>query len=58
VLYVLMIAVASPFGWITGSLSELDRAFPFILSLLLYAGCASLLVRSRTWPRKHGRYVR
>jgi len=47
-LYVLMIAVASPFGWITGSLSELDRAFPFILSLLLYAGCASLLVRSRT----------
>lgn len=47
-LYVLMIAVASPFGWITGSLSELDRAYPFVLSLLLFAGCAVLLVRSRT----------
>jgi len=47
-MYVLMIAVASPFGWITGSLSELDRAYPFVLNLLLYAGCAFLLVRSRS----------
>ncbi|MBP7401886.1 MAG: MFS transporter [Clostridia bacterium] len=47
-LYVLMLAVASPFGWLTGRLSEIDRGWPFVLALGIHAGCALLLLRSRT----------
>jgi MFS family permease len=46
-MYVLMIAVASPFGWIAGWLSEQNRALPFILSAALYVTCAVVLQRSR-----------
>ena len=46
-MYVLMIAVASPFGWVAGWLSEQNRALPFILSAVLYVTCAVVLQRSR-----------
>lgn len=46
-LYVLMIACASPFGWIAGWLSELNRSLPFVLNLVLYTLCAVVLYKSR-----------
>ena len=35
--YVAMILIVSPFGWITGQLSALDRALPFALNMGLFA---------------------
>jgi MFS family permease len=40
--YVVVIIFISPFGWIAGKLSEVDRILPFILSLGLYAAGAVL----------------
>lgn len=37
IIYVLVIVLTSPFGWIAGSLSSLNRIFPFMLSIGLYA---------------------
>jgi len=36
-LYVGVILVSSPFGWIAGALSQEDKALPFALNLTLYA---------------------
>ncbi len=41
-LYVLVIVVTSPFGWIGGQLSEINRSLPFILNIVLF-GVGSLL---------------
>ena len=46
-MYVLMSGFASPFGWIAGWLSEISRARPFLLNMLLYASCALVLWHSR-----------
>jgi MFS family permease len=35
-IYMVVISFTSPFGWIAGKLSEIDRILPFILSLGLY----------------------
>ena len=35
--YVALILVISPFGWIAGQLSAMDRAFPFALNMVLFA---------------------
>jgi ABC-type uncharacterized transport system permease subunit len=35
-LYLSSIAITSPFGWIAGQLSEINRIFPFILGISLY----------------------
>lgn len=45
-LYVLMIAISSPFGWITGKLSEINRMLPFVLNMILYMVCAGLVLFS------------
>ena len=45
-LFVLMIAISSPFGWIAGWLSGLNRMFPFMLNILLFIACAVVLQRS------------
>ncbi|MCL5998110.1 MAG: MFS transporter [Chloroflexi bacterium] len=37
ILYVVMIVFTSPFGWIAGELSELNRSLPFILNIALFA---------------------
>lgn len=47
-LYVLMIAITSPFGWITGKLSEINRMFPFVLNIILYIACVALVLLSTT----------
>lgn len=35
--YVALILLISPFGWIAGQLSAIDRALPFVLNMLLFA---------------------
>jgi MFS family permease len=41
-LYVLMILCASPFGWIAGEMSQVNRYLPFVLSIVLYLAGAIL----------------
>ncbi len=36
ILYVIVIMVTSPFGWIAGTLSEINRILPFLLNLALF----------------------
>jgi MFS family permease len=36
-IYVMVIALSSPFGWIAGLLSSMDRRLPFVLILVLLA---------------------
>jgi DHA1 family tetracycline resistance protein-like MFS transporter len=36
VLYVLVILLTSPFGWIGGELSQVNRVLPFVLSIVFY----------------------
>lgn len=40
--YVVVILFTTPFGWIAGSLSEINRNLPFILNLVLFAFGAAL----------------
>ena len=42
ILYVGIILLTSPFGWIAGTLSELNKALPFILNIVLFAAGAVL----------------
>jgi len=45
ILYVGIILITSPFGWIAGSLSGLNKSLPFILNIALFmigAGLAYL----------------
>jgi uncharacterized membrane protein YeaQ/YmgE (transglycosylase-associated protein family) len=37
-LYVIVIAFTSPFGWIAGNLSKLDRRLPFMMNIILLLG--------------------
>ena len=46
ILYVGIILLTSPFGWIAGTLSELNKGLPFILNIVLFAAGAVLA----TWP--------
>jgi MFS family permease len=41
-LYVGIILLTSPFGWIAGSLSQIDKNLPFILNIALFAAGAAL----------------
>ncbi len=45
-LYMLMMAVSSPFGWLAGWLSAYNRMYPFLLAMILFALCAVVLQRS------------
>jgi MFS family permease len=42
ILYVGVITLTSPFGWIAGQLSEMNKNFPFILNMTLFAIAALL----------------
>jgi hypothetical protein len=44
ILYVVMIVLTTPFGWIAGALSEMNRSMPFALSLVLFGISAVLLL--------------
>jgi MFS family permease len=50
ILYVTVLAFTSPFGWIAGKLSEINRALPFILSITLFLVAVLLLVISKRLP--------
>jgi hypothetical protein len=48
ILYVIVITFTSPFGWIAGQLSEMDRILPFVLNLgILAVGAFLVLLASR-----------
>jgi Na+/melibiose symporter-like transporter len=36
ILYAIVIVVSSPFGWIAGRLSEIDRGLPFVINIVLF----------------------
>jgi hypothetical protein len=42
ILYVGIILLTSPFGWIAGMLSEIDKDLPFMLNIVLFAMGATL----------------
>mgnify|MGYP002713139205 CR=1 FL=1 len=42
IMYVGVILITSPFGWVVGKLSEMDKAFPFILNIALFTTGAML----------------
>ncbi len=46
ILYVLVIVGTTPFGWIAGRLSEINRGLPFVLNIALYAAGALLTYRA------------
>ncbi len=46
IIYVTVIVLTSPFGWIAGSLSSIDRVLPFYLSMLLFGIGAFLTWRA------------
>lgn len=41
--YVLLLLFTSPFGWIAGQLSAVDRSFPFVLTMFLFVIGAGLV---------------
>ena len=42
IMYVAIILLTSPFGWIAGSLSEINKGLPFMLNIALFAVGAAL----------------
>jgi hypothetical protein len=36
ILYAVVIIFTSPFGWIAGKLSEIDRGLPFVINIALF----------------------
>ena len=42
ILYVAVIALTAPFGWIAGQLSEINRSLPFVLTFILYGSGGAL----------------
>jgi MFS family permease len=37
ILYVVMIVLTAPFGWLAGVLSEINRILPFLLNIVLFS---------------------
>ena len=50
--YVIMIGLTSPFGWIVGLLSEYNRMLPFFLNVIIYFIVALILIFSKTMKEK------
>lgn len=46
-LYVVTMAITTPFGWLIGQLSAMDRRLPFILNIIIFAVIAVLVLVSR-----------
>ncbi len=42
ILYTIVIVLNSPFGWIAGRLSEVNRSLPFVLNIALFSVAAVL----------------
>jgi MFS family permease len=52
ILYVTVIVLTSPFGWIAGQLSSIDRILPFVLSMVLFVGGAFLTWRAAKFTER------
>jgi MFS family permease len=53
IIYVTVIAVTSPFGWIAGILSEINRILPFVMNIGLFViGCTLTYLSSSSSRRK------
>lgn len=50
IMYVVMLAVSSPFGYIAGVLSNMDRRLPFLFNILLFAGMALIITTFKEMP--------
>ena len=50
-IYVAMIGISAPFGWIAGELSQRNRQLPFMLNMLLYFICFTLILYMRYLSR-------
>jgi MFS family permease len=50
ILYVVVIVLTSPFGWIAGTLSSIDRVLPFLLCMTLFISGAFLTWRAAQLP--------
>jgi MFS family permease len=50
--YAVVIAVTSPFGWISGTLSGINKTYPFILNLGLFAVGAFLVYRAAIYSNR------
>jgi len=50
--YVIMIAVSSPFGSILGFLSSIDRRLPFALNMLLFLLLAIVVATSKVLEKQ------
>ena len=53
ILYVVVILISSPFGWIAGKLSAIDRILPFMMTIILFA--LGVLLVFLTQKATHGR---
>jgi hypothetical protein len=54
IVYVIVIVFTSPFGWIAGQMSQVNRTLPFLLSLVLYAAGGLLILLEERLERAHG----
>jgi MFS family permease len=52
IMYVGIIMLTSPFGWIAGYFSDINKIYPFILNLLLFALGIFLASRAGTYAQK------
>jgi hypothetical protein len=52
IVFMFVILVTSPFGWIAGTLSAIDKALPFMLNIALYAVGAALAYHIGTASQK------
>jgi hypothetical protein len=50
IIYVIVFLATSPFGWIAGQLSEINRNLPFLLNIVLFLLGAWLAVRASSVP--------
>jgi MFS family permease len=53
IMYVGIILLTAPFGWIAGSLSQVNKTWPFILTILLFSTGAFLAARAGKLNQKN-----
>jgi hypothetical protein len=56
-IYVIVIVFTSPFGWIAGQMSEINRSWPFVLNVLLFVAGGLLTYLIVPWVRSENTSV-
>jgi hypothetical protein len=52
-LYLVVLAISTPFGWIAGRLSEINRVLPFLINICLYGfGVVMVFLAARQHSRE------